>query len=278
MGLNIPYETEALLLAFARSFQDVFGETLIGVYLHGSLAMGCFNPATSDVDVLIVVRDELSVDAKGRAGRALLWLAEQAPAKGLEVSILSLDDLHPFQYPTPYQLHFSNDNNAQFAQGTMDLEGARLDGDLAAHIVVTRARGVCLYGEPIAVVFPEVPREAYLNSITVDSEDSYYQISRGVDAGECAVPVYGVLNFCRVLAFVEDGAITSKLEGGQWGLDHLPPEYRPIIKAALLAYTGADDSGAVDAKLLKQFARFAQARIDQATGRHTVNVDTQDSA
>lgn len=273
MELNAPCKTKALLLAFARSFQDVFGETLIGVYLHGSLAMGCFNPAASDIDMLAVVRDDLAVDAKQRAGRTLLRLAEQAPVKGLEVSILSLNDLHPFRHPTPYQLHFSDNNKAQFAEGTMDFERARVDGDLAAHIVMTRARGVCLYGEPIGVVFPDVPREAYLNSIAVDAEDSYRAIRAGADAGECAVPVYGVLNFCRVLAFVEASALTSKPEGGRWALEHLPAEYQPIVEAALQTYTGEGVGGMVDAKLLKQFANFAQARIDQATGRRTTRLD-----
>lgn len=269
MELNASGKTKALLLAFARTFQDVFGETLIGVYVHGSLAMGCYNPAASDVDMLIVVRDDLTVDAKQRAGRALLRLAEQTPAKGLEVSILSLNDLHPFQHPTPYQLHFSNANRAQFADDTIDYAHAGLDGDLAAHIVVTRARGICLCGEPIAVVFPDVPRDAYLNSIAVDAEDSYHAISAGADAGECAVPVYGVLNFCRVLAFIEASAITSKPEGGQWALEHLPPEYQPVIEAGLRAYASDSDDGMVDASLLKQFASYAQTRIEQATGRRS---------
>ncbi|HJW82735.1 MAG TPA: hypothetical protein VJ754_00380, partial [Anaerolineae bacterium] len=34
----------------------ILGENLVGVYLHGSLALGCFNPAQSGVDLLVVRR------------------------------------------------------------------------------------------------------------------------------------------------------------------------------------------------------------------------------
>ena len=34
--------------------RKIFGENLTGVYLHGSLAMGCFNPDKSDIDLIIV--------------------------------------------------------------------------------------------------------------------------------------------------------------------------------------------------------------------------------
>ncbi len=37
-----------------------FREQLTGIYLHGSLAMGCFQPEKSDIDLLVVIGNELS--------------------------------------------------------------------------------------------------------------------------------------------------------------------------------------------------------------------------
>ena len=128
-------------------FRDSFGDNLIGVYLHGSLAMESFNPISSDVDLLVVVRAPLSWEEKSRIGQQLLRLSEQAPPNGLELSILTVANLLPFQYPTPYELHFSNGNKERFAEGTMDFAAGLTDPDLAAHFVITKARGVCLYGE-----------------------------------------------------------------------------------------------------------------------------------
>ena len=40
----------------ASGIADVLADDLVGVYLHGSLAFGCFNPELSDLDVLAVAR------------------------------------------------------------------------------------------------------------------------------------------------------------------------------------------------------------------------------
>jgi len=252
------------LSEFVQIFVEGFGKNLVGIYLHGSLAMESLNPVSSDVDLLVVVRDRLSWDEKNGLGQRLLQLSEQAPPNGLEMSILTLDSLTPFQYPTPYELHFSNGNKEQFAQGTIDLTSDLTDPDLAAHFVITKARGFCLYGESIDAIFPDVPRDCYLDSLAQDAEWSAQKIAQGTDHDECAVPVYGVLNFCRVLALIEQDLITSKREGGQWGLKNLPPEYKPILQEALKEYAVSGTSRPVDCQRLKAFARYANSMIQQS--------------
>ena len=49
---------QELLDEFAEKSREIFGSTLTGVYLHGSLAMGCFHPKKSDLDLLVVVRED----------------------------------------------------------------------------------------------------------------------------------------------------------------------------------------------------------------------------
>jgi streptomycin 3"-adenylyltransferase len=38
--------------------------------------------------------------------------------------------------------------------------------------------------------------------------------------------MYLILNLARVLAFMKDGLVLSKREGGEWGLKNLPEKYR----------------------------------------------------
>ncbi|MDD6156298.1 MAG: nucleotidyltransferase domain-containing protein [Lachnospiraceae bacterium] len=45
---------------FVIQSRKILGDNLTGVYLHGSAAMGCFNPEESDIDLLVVVKDALS--------------------------------------------------------------------------------------------------------------------------------------------------------------------------------------------------------------------------
>ncbi|MFQ7159857.1 MAG: DUF4111 domain-containing protein [Ruthenibacterium sp.] len=54
------------------------------------------------------------------------------------------------------------------------------------------------------------------------------------DAGQ--KPVYVVLNLCRALAFWRQGLVLSKQQGGEWALAHLPPQWHPVVRAALQGY------------------------------------------
>ncbi len=108
--IHTPQPITSLLGRIGERFRHLLGENLVGVYLHGSLAFGCFNPDASDVDVLVVVRDRLDAATKRRLDAALIALSRDAPAKGLEVSVVARAALREFRYPTPYEFHFSNDS------------------------------------------------------------------------------------------------------------------------------------------------------------------------
>ncbi|MDF2804920.1 MAG: hypothetical protein K0S61_4825, partial [Anaerocolumna sp.] len=41
-------QVKEILDAFVESYCNILKNNLIGIYLHGSLAMGCFNPESSD--------------------------------------------------------------------------------------------------------------------------------------------------------------------------------------------------------------------------------------
>ena len=210
--------------------QQVLCENLIGIYIHGSLAFGCFDPLVSDIDFLIVVREDLNIEEKKSLLHLMLDLTPLAPPKGLEMSVVRARDCRPFVYPTPYLFHFSSAHIARALRD--DEEYCRnfygTDRDLAAHITVTRAVGRVLCGKSIEEVFGEVPREAYLDSLRYDAENAVEDIIEN--------PVYIILNLCRIAAFMEEGIILSKKDGGLWGLKHMPHVYHGIIQAACEAY------------------------------------------
>src|SRR5262245_53767104 len=260
VALDAPSHINAFLGDFVHAVQQQLTKNLVGIYLHGSLAMGSFNPTSSDIDLLIVVRETLELAAKKALAERLLQLSARAP-RPLELSVIVINNLQYFRHPSPYELHFSDSNKTDFVNATVDFAVARSDPDLAAHFVITKARGVCLCGEPIGHLFPDVPDPVYLDSIVGDFDWSYANVMQGPDTGDCLVPVYAVLNFCRVLAFIQDHLVTSKREGGQWALHHLPQHHAPVIQAALSDYCGAERGGKIDARRLKEFACHAFAVI-----------------
>ena len=99
---------EELLTRFVETSKSIFGDNLVGVYLHGSLAMGCFNPQKSDLDLILVVENDIPKDTKLEFLQKVVKFNEEAPQKGIELSIVKREFCKPFVYPTPYELHFSN--------------------------------------------------------------------------------------------------------------------------------------------------------------------------
>ena len=137
----------------------------------------------------------------------------------------------PFRYPTPFVLHYSRMHRAQASR---DLVGYcsvmhGVDKDLAAHISVTRQAGLVLCGKPIHDVFDTVPSACYLDSILSDI---------GPDATLDDDPVYTLLNLCRTWAYVDDGLLRSKSQGGHWALSRLAGDNRECIRSALAHYKG----------------------------------------
>lgn len=238
---------EELIDNFVDFTQKIFGDKLTGIYLHGSMAMGCFNPKQSDIDLIIVIESDISDTQKMEFMNKVIELNEQAPKKGLELSVVKREFCKTFVYPTPYELHFSPVYLEWFERDSDDyiknMNGT--DKDLAAHFTIINHYGIVLYGEKIQEVFGAVPKIDYIDSILFDVENAKTDI--------VSTPVYIILNLCRVLAFLKEEKCLSKKQGGEWGLMNLHKEYSLLILQALEAY---DSVGAMqaDIDIAKQFA------------------------
>ena len=141
---------------FAERSAEILGENLVGVYLHGSAAMGCYNPAKSDLDLIVVTGESPDDDCK-RAYMDMvmeihaLLSGKDAGHSGIEMSIVRRNVCNPFVYPTPFELHFSAMHQEWYRRDPEDyirkMKGT--DKDLAAHFTVIRHRGRCLAGRQI---------------------------------------------------------------------------------------------------------------------------------
>ena len=61
---TLPLKIKSQLARITESWKAHAGENLVGVYLHGSVALGAFQPASGDLDVLVVVKDALTIETK----------------------------------------------------------------------------------------------------------------------------------------------------------------------------------------------------------------------
>lgn len=238
--------------------QSTFGEKLTGVYLHGSMAFGCYNPLKSDIDFIVAVNMPVSTEEKVEYVAGLIGLENRAdsPEKGIEMSVVREEVCRSFVYPTPFELHYSDAHKERFLGAPEEYcESMRgTDKDLAAHFTVIRTVGRTLCGKPIKEVFGEVKREYYLDSIIYDVGSAVRDI-----AGD---PIYVVLNLCRAAAFVREGNVLSKADGAVWAAGNLPAKYLSVVNAAAESYrSDSDFPQDISAEILREFAEYMLAEI-----------------
>ncbi|HHV96931.1 MAG TPA: DUF4111 domain-containing protein [Clostridiaceae bacterium] len=226
---------------------------LVGIYLHGSLAMGCFNSNLSDIDILIVVKSDFTLREKRELIGCILKLSEAYGKNDFEISIILEEYAKNFVYPTPYILHYSKKYKEIYFKNSNFICGNGVDFDLAAHITVIKNRGICLLGKPIEQVFGAVPKNCYIDSIIRDIEDSKANILNN--------PLYYILNLCRVLYYVKEGVVSSKKEGGMWGISNLPKQFYNIIESALSMYECGSGTIKADSKELMKFCDYMLGEI-----------------
>ncbi|MBQ9265357.1 MAG: DUF4111 domain-containing protein [Clostridia bacterium] len=249
-------DAERLMQRVKQRYQDILGENLVGIYLHGSLAAGCFRWDRSDIDFLVVVRESPAVEKKIALVETLYALQEEAPLAGFEMSVVLEKDCRNLRYPIPFDLHASKRYRADYerdARGFCERMHGE-DPDLTAHILCLHAFGRVLWGPSISRVFDPVRREDALSAIRYDAND----------AGEHfqAHPCYYVLNLCRALAYYRENLVLSKREGGEWALQHLDQEHQRVIQAALNAYQSGRDMS-YDAGLAENFCYDALEELNR---------------
>ena len=84
-GSDIPPGIREYLLAATRSFHDVLGDRLLGLYLCGSAVQGDFAPHRSDIDLLGIVDGDLDRATREDLSSRLSHPVLAVPAQGLEV-------------------------------------------------------------------------------------------------------------------------------------------------------------------------------------------------
>ncbi len=216
------------------AYEEILKDNLVGIYVHGSICLNCFNWDKSDIDYLVVVKEELSKEEKLRLMEATVRLNEAAPPKGIEMSVVLLKYCREFEYPTPFELHFSNTHLNWFntdPQGYVERMNG-VDKDLAAHFTITKKAGIVLYGAPVEEVFGAVPKDAYIDSIKYDVEEARSSILEN--------PMYVVLTLPRVLAYLQAELVLSKEQAGEWALENFDAGYHTLIRSALHSYRSGE--------------------------------------
>jgi Domain of unknown function (DUF4111) len=246
--------------AVAAGLTRVLGPALIGVYLHGSGALGGWSPERSDVDLLGVVARPLERRAKKVISARLNHpsLACPAPA-GLELSLVTAAVAADPPRRPPFELHLSTGPSPQTHLGGGP---DATDPDLLLHFAVCRRAGVAVAGPDPVGVFAEPPRAWLLERAAAELR---WAVRHGTFA-------YRVLTACRAWRYLEDDVLGSKVESGRWARLRLASGTEQsvgtaaLVEAAVAAQTGlapmpgaAADLAAADGFVAAVLERFQKA-------------------
>jgi hypothetical protein len=223
-----PYpEINALLESLLSGAQSVLGQRFVGLYLYGSLASGNFNPATSDVDFLVVTTDEIpsALVPALEAMHARLAAGVNKWAQKLEGRYLplpALRRLNPADPPRPCL------NEGQFYLG-------RQESDWIIQRHILREQGVAVAGPSLQAwidpVRPDDLRQAVAGILRewwlplIESSDPRLRRSD--------YQAHAVLTMCRALHTLKFGAVVSKPAAARWAQAALGEPWPALIERAL---------------------------------------------
>ncbi|MBS4219857.1 DUF4111 domain-containing protein [Bacillus sp. FJAT-49711] len=261
---NCDEDIKSFVIKLIEKMKDELDSNLVGIYLHGSLAMGSYYRPKSDIDLIIVVDHKLENKMARGVGRAIALESIKRPTLGdNELSIITKDVAKQVPVPTPFELHYSSEWADMILNNEVDYSKEVTDSDLPSHLTYVFQRGICLYGQPIQDIFGQYPWHLFMEAVISDLE----WILENENILES--PYYSILNICRVFQLVHENIqkVHSKDEGGEWGLLHLPETFHQLIQRALDVYrspklvskekrkTGGNEWDALKLLTLRDYAR-----------------------
>jgi len=211
------------------NIKEILDGLFVGMYLFGSLANGDFDQH-SDIDVLVVTKDEISNHIFSSLQEMHAWLANiDSPwATQLEVSYIPQKALRRFDPADKLHPHMDRGNGE-----SLHMLAHESDWVIQRHIL--RERGITLEGpSPKTLIDPVSQNDLRQAVVTVLPlwvkpilEDPLQMKSRGYQS-------FVVLSLCRMLYTLQYGTIISKPVAAQWGRDTLSKHWTPLIERAWL--------------------------------------------
>ena len=203
----------AFLSVAMSSWRTALGRNLSGVYVHGSVATGGFNPRTSDVDVIVATRSPTDAAANDRIDevhQAMLGLGDDRWADRLDLMFLPANALSVPGIPRTPVLELHPDEG--FA-----VEPLGPDFMIQRHVL--RQRGIRLVGPRLAkLVSPVTPGELRDAQIAALRERWLPQLEYPGQLLKRGYQAYAVSTMCQALCLLVTGDAVSKPDAAAWAL------------------------------------------------------------
>jgi predicted nucleotidyltransferase len=221
-------DVNLLLNELLKDVRSILKRRFIGMYLYGSLASGDFSPETSDIDFVIVTKDELSSEivSKLKDMHANLKASSSKWAKKLEGSYIPQDALR--RYDPANARHPSIGVDWDFGIG---FHGS----DWIIQRYILREQGVVVAGPiPATLIDPIQPQDIKRAVLEVLHDWWAPMLENNPDfLQNNEYQAYAILTMCRSLYTLNHGTIASKPISACWAQETVDSKWICLIEWAL---------------------------------------------
>jgi hypothetical protein len=223
-----PYpEVNAVLEMLLKEAQAVLGDQFVGLYVHGSLASGGFDPQRSDIDFVAVTAGELPDETL----TALAEMHARISASGLEWARKLEGPCIP-----RHGLRRYDPARARYPwlgeDGHLSVE--QLGSDWVIQLHVLREHGIAVAGpDPQTLIDPIQPDDLRRAQQATLHEWWQPQLDDPSRLRSRRYQAYSVLTMCRALYMLEHGTVVTKAVAAQWAQETLGQCWAMLIERAL---------------------------------------------
>ncbi|MET9679699.1 aminoglycoside adenylyltransferase family protein [Streptomyces coeruleorubidus] len=210
--------------------RTTLGDSLLGIYLHGSATLGGLRPH-SDIDVLAVVRESMTHAQRQVMVEELLKVSGVDGRRHVELIVVVRDDVRPWRSPPTCDFLYGDWLREDYERGVTP--GPEPSPDLAPLLTMVLRADAPLHGPPPAGLLDPVPHEDLRRAIVAGVPELMDELdtdTRNV-----------LLTLARIWTTLTTGTIRSKDAAAEWALGRLPAEHRPVLARARAAYLGEEE-------------------------------------
>ncbi|MDO8683929.1 MAG: DUF4111 domain-containing protein [Armatimonadota bacterium] len=216
------------LAEYTDGFVKTLGDDLIGLYIYGSLARGCYHPATSDVDIIAVIKES----AINPDSQVILQIHRNA---GVPMDTVFADERQINTDICPTPLRFLVGTGADYI-GFFDVPDRIYDvpegrSDFLPQRQDVYEAGITLHGPAPQDIIRPVPWPVLAQSLDFLFP---YIVTNFKNS---------VLMLCRIAYAWTHRKLSGKQQAGEWAAEAFGDQWNPVIKKALAEYAEGVKTG-----------------------------------
>ncbi len=237
MSTTIPEPVQHVLNEYTALVHEALPGFLAGIYLHGSLALGAFNPGLSDIDFISITSRRCTATDIDTLRVLHNRLVQRYPQAQLEGCYLLAQDVGRFEDSIPPH-PYVHDGIFQ-ASGYHDIN--------AVTWWVLKHRGIAVNGPPPDQFDIHIDWDDLLAKMHHNLNTYWASFTTNPRRMTWLLNDYGiqwaVLGVLRQFYTFREQAITSKIGAGMYGLVHTPAQWHRLIQEAINIRAGSSASG-----------------------------------